>query len=352
MSPDGIKDYRLRGFKMEVTYACDLNCIHCSSDANPANPLEMAREDCLRILNEAAEMDVAKVEFSGGEPLRWQPICEAVEVADSHGFSVAVYTSGNVDGFDKKAERLSELGAATFIFSMYGSTAEVHERVTRVRSSFKRTKRSMRVARDCGLATELHFVPMSNNYQELRRVAEMSRTLGSSLVSVLRLVPQGRAFLLQGRKLTQAQNLELRRIITDLRDDGFQIRTGSPYNFLMLEGRPKCGAGLDRLSIGPDLSFYPCDAFKRIGAHEIVGRSDYCSLREASLQECWEKSPYLQAIRDCLAQPPGEPCNNCRLLSGCMSGCLAQKVLAYGGLGSSADPDCFGPEFTRTPNEL
>jgi radical SAM protein with 4Fe4S-binding SPASM domain len=339
------RPFNLHEFKIEVTYRCDLNCIHCSSDSRPSNLLEMSRADCLRILDEAGEMGAREVAFSGGEPLGWVRIFDAVDAAAKNNLRTTVYTSGNTEDFTTKAERLRSLGVSRLIFSLFGGTVATHERVTRTAGSFDRTQTAMRDAHRLGLTTELHFVPMSTNYRELGDVVSFGLEVGACAVSVLRLVPQGRAALLSGRALTKTQNLELRRQIRDLRKSGLKIRTGSPFNFLMLNEKPGCWAAIDRLIIGPDLRLYPCDAFKRIDAVELVKTEQWSSLQHWSLPECWKKSPYLEAVRTYLTTDFGAPCNSCSFLEKCMSGCLAQKVIAYSTLEKRPDPDCLGPHL-------
>ncbi len=332
--------FNLKEFKLEVTYRCELNCVHCSSDACPSNSLEMTRDDCVRILTEGAEMGVQDVTFSGGEPLSWPYIVDAVKSAVEYDMKVTLYTSGNVEDFKQKADHLHTLGASRFIFSVFGGTAASHERITRKAGSFERTMSAMRDALDVGLATEIHFVPISDNYFELNDVVSLASQVGASRVSVLRLVTQGRAALIRDRVLTRVQNLELRRNIQKLRKAGHDIRTGSPYNFLELNENPGCWAAIDRLFIGPDLQIYPCDAFKQIRAAELVRTGKWSSLLGTSLRDCWQKSPYLEAVRKYLTTDFEAPCNTCGLLEKCLSGCLAQKVIAYNSLEKKTDPDC------------
>jgi radical SAM protein with 4Fe4S-binding SPASM domain len=341
------RPFNLKEFKIEVTYRCGLNCVHCSSDARPSNSLEMSRDDCLRILTESAKMGTRDVAFSGGEPLLWPHIFDVVEAATHHGLKVTVYTSGCMDDFYANSKQLHELGASRFIFSVFGATSPSHERVTRKAGSFENTQSAMRHALSLGLTIELHFVPMAGNYSELTDVAELARKLGASRVSVLRLVPQGRAALVRDRALSRVQNMELRRQIQAIRTkQGHDfVRTGSPYNFLMLNDSPACFAAIDRLIIGPDLRLYPCDAFKRIGAEECVKAEEFSCLAGKTLSECWDKSAYLEAVRTYLTTDFEAPCDSCTLLEKCVSGCLAQKAIAYGSLAKKPDPDCLGLNF-------
>jgi radical SAM protein with 4Fe4S-binding SPASM domain len=300
----------------------------------------MSRDDCLRLLEQAAELGARSVTFSGGEPLGWPPLPDAVAVAVRRNLETTIYTSGNTPDFLSKAGEMHRLGVKRLVFSVFGGNPATHERVTRVAGSFEVTRRAMYAANHIGLATELHFVPMSTNYRELRDVASLAVRCGASVVSLLRLVPQGRAALLPGRVLNRLQNLELRDIIKELRGSRLAIRTGSPYNFLMLKDKPECCAAIDRLIIGPDLSIFPCDAFKRISSATLVGTDHQSNLHSCSLAECWSASPYLNAVRTYLTTDFGEPCASCRHLERCHSGCLAQKTLAQGALKKGPDPDC------------
>ena len=140
--------------------------------------------------------------------------------------------------------------------------------------------------------------------------------------------------------LNRLQNLELKNIIESLRHRGYNIRTGSPFNFLLLNDQPQCCSAINRLIIGPDLRIYPCDAFKQIKAEEIVQTLKMSSLKTSSLKECWDESPYLNTIRSYLTTDFSEPCKSCENFEKCLSGCLAQKFITYGNLEKKPDPMC------------
>ncbi len=332
--------FKLKEFKIELTHRCDLNCIHCSSDASSSNALEISKRDCLRILSEAISMGVKQVTFSGGEPLLWTGLEDAIKLAKKGELKVTIYTTGNVDDISNKLKGLSKYGLKKCVFSIFGKSANLHENVTRVPGSFDKTIKAIEIAIETGIRTEFHFVPLSNNYYELEDIAMLGSQLGISCISVLRFVPQGRGQLLKKRVLNKLQNLELKRIIERLRKKGIEIRTGSPYNFLTLNVQPECASGIDRLIIGPDLRIYPCDAFKQIKAEEVVGTLVSSSLVNTSLLECWENSPFLKEVRKYLTTPFFEKCYSCKALEKCLSGCLAQKVLINSDFRKQADPDC------------
>ncbi|HOX05886.1 MAG TPA: radical SAM protein [Planctomycetota bacterium] len=332
--------YRLNEIKVEVTHRCALQCIHCSSNASESCAREMSKESCLAIVRDASVMGVKQIDFSGGEPLLWQHLEEAIATVREKGMLGRVYTTGCAPHGEERLRRLVAVGADTLIFSLFGASLGPHEQVTTVDGSFQRTVAAIKCATELGTRTEIHFVPMAANYKELRPLAVLGKSLGVPLISVLRFVPQGRGTQEQRSVLNKEHNLELKQLILQLRDEGYDIRTGSPYNFLMVKDQPRCFAGIDRLCVGPDLRIFPCDAFKHIRPGDIGVSAEFSSLDNASLADCWSNSPYLAAVRSYLTTPFAERCRTCKALAKCLSGCVAQKFYACGTLAKVPDPMC------------
>lgn len=332
--------FKLAEIKLEVTHRCSLACIHCSSDASSVSTKSMDVDKCIQIISQAAQLGVTSLSFSGGEPLLWEGIESAAQKSVMHGINTTVYTTGNVNNIDELLGSLKRIGISKCIFSVFSSDEYEHEKVTRIAGSFAGTKHAITLCGKLGVVAEIHFVPLSSNYKELKNIAELARQWKVKRVSVLRFVPQGRGYLIEDRILDRSQNLILKKMIEDLRKEGHDIRTGSPYNFLLLNEQPKCASGIDRLIVSPDYRIFPCDAFKGIDAEEIVSPCHISSLDVNTLADCWDRSEYLTAVRTYLTTDFAEPCNSCKLLEKCLSGCLAQKVLVNRDLRKSPDPMC------------
>lgn len=331
---------RLRSLKIELTYRCPLNCSHCSSDASHGHPITMRRADCMRIIDAAASIGVSEVAFSGGEPLVCDYLAEAVEAASGKRMTISLYTSGNTEGFEKTLKRLAERGLKRVVFSLYSNLESVHDSVTCVPGSLSTTISAMAAAGKGGLITEAHFVPFASTISEIEGVCRLAGRHGAQAVSVLRFMPQGRGVFMPDAIPSKRHNVLLRNEILRLRKVGYHIRTGSPYNFLMLEKQPHCGAAVDRLTILPDLSIAPCDAFKQFTAKEVIGDTSYSSLASATLEECWKMSPYLNAVRDVVLTSSEGTCGSCSDRSKCRGGCLGQKLATFGCLSRRPDPAC------------
>lgn len=332
--------FLLKELKLEVTHVCHLKCVHCSSLAEAECSRQMTWNDYKRILDEAAEIDVKEIAISGGEPLCWEHLSTAVAYAVSKNINLSLYTTGIAHNALSILKDLKESGLKRIIFSVLGSTSARHEAATLSDGSFNGTIIAVQNCITLGFNVEFHFVPMSDNYEELRPVAKLAHELGVSRISALRLVPQGRGAQHVDLKLKDNENKILRQTIIDLRNEGHDIRVGSPYNIFMLKENPECCAGIDRMTISSNLNISPCDAFKQISPDMLGVSNEYSNLTNHSIAECWIKSPYLQKIRDYLTSPFAEKCNSCGVLKNCLSGCAAQKFYSYGTLGKFPDPMC------------
>ena len=337
-------EYSLKELKIEVTHQCPLACLHCSSMAGIENHETMSLGKCLDILADAAKMEVKEIAFSGGEPLVWDGICDVIKAAHDYGMRTTIYTSGNVDASrdaTKEFESLKKNGLDRAIFSLYSPIEENHNRITRKHNSFRNTLNSIDICGSLGITPEIHFVALSDNYNMLSEIVALAESHGITVISVLRLVPQGRGKVFgKTQTMDKDQNHALKKEITRLRKEGHTLRPGSPFNVLWLNDLPQCLAGQDRMIVAPNLKIYPCDAFKQVEAEEIISAPEYSTLENCTLQECWEKSDYFNSIRSAVRSSPTPPCNDCPTYSQCGSGCLAQKFLYHGSLEKNPDPAC------------
>ncbi len=331
--------YRLAELKVEVTQTCPLGCIHCSSLSNPSKSQQLEEEKVKEIISDAVKLGAQEIAFSGGEPLTWQSIYEVVNHCLKLGVKSTIYTTG-ISSTDLKddasffAKELKRSGLGRAIFSLHGASSGTHEITTRVAGSFDATIRSIEIFNKFKIFCELHFVPLKNNYKELRNLVDLASNLEIKKISLLRFVPHGRATLLHNiEPLSKEESFELRKEIINIKK--VDIRLGSPYNILALEAAVYCKAGIDRLIINPYGNIYPCDAFKNIHVED-----DYVSVLYHPLSVIWEKSEYLNKVRNCLRSGYAQVCKSCDQLAQCKSGCLAQKVIKNGTFKKDKDPDC------------
>lgn len=329
----------LKEIKIEVTHDCNLECLHCSSVAGCDNFLQMEWEDCKRILGQAWAMNVEEVAFSGGEPLLWPHLNNAINYAKQLGLHTSVYSTGFIEDIESVLQKLKESSMDKIVFSMYAGRSNIHDSITTINGSFESTIKAIKTAIRLGIRAELHFVPMKTNFSELPNVTQLATELEIDKVSILRLVPQGRGGT-GNLALDKKETAELREMVSALREMGTNIRLGSPYSILCFPDSPLCGAAINKMTISPALFIAPCDAFKQITAASLGIDDDFDNLHTCSLEEAWEKSEYFNEVRKYIFSTAGQTCEDCASFPMCNSGCVAQKVHQTGTLSKMPDPLC------------
>jgi PqqA peptide cyclase len=323
---------KLKELKIELTQRCPLACVHCSTSSHRRQSSSLPHEAVIRLLREAAQLSVERVVFTGGEPLVYPHLREVISAATHAGIQPTLYTTGILDDSlnpinAEQAVELVRIGISRFIFSVYSGSAAVHESITRY-GTFAPTLAAISSAVATGVPVEMHFVAMRRNFQHIPDVVALAEVLGAARVSVLRFVPQGRGVRIHGSEdLSPTELTELAEAIerTRYRHPSVKIRAGSPFNVLGI-GHTPCNAAQDVLIINHRGEIFPCDAFKNVSFAE----PQFGSVLHNSLKDVWEKSLYLNSVRDILDLHSGDSCEACKQFDGCRTGCLAQKVLRAG----------------------
>ena len=103
------------------------------------------------VLDDAAALGFARIQFTGGDPLVSPHLVPAVEYAAARGLhAIEVYTNGFALG-DTLFEQLRPHGVA-FAFSFYSADAAIHDAITRTPGSQRRTLAAIDRALRAGLA--------------------------------------------------------------------------------------------------------------------------------------------------------------------------------------------------------
>ena len=336
--------YRLRELKIEVNRNCPLKCLHCSSNGMPGAPECLDPRKISELLKEFIYLGGEKLCISGGEPLCYEELSAVINSCKATNIDLSLYTTGIVGNggppkpiSERTADFLAENGVRV-IFSLHGAYAKTHDMLTQVQGSFDSTMMAIEKTIDAGAPVEVHVVPTAINFQELTDIAKLVDSFNIKKISWLRFVPQGRGFLnkhlLQLSK-EQLIQLALEKVQLQQGCPNVAIRTGAPFNILCPQVPATCDAGISLLTIGPDGSVSPCDAFKR-----FMLPDDFGNVLNHSLTEVWHNSHILNLVRTLHESRSDSACASCSLYSKCRSGCLAQKAITAGEIIDGRDPGC------------
>ena len=79
----------------ELTYACNLQCVHCLSSSGRRDPRELTTEECEAVIDELQRMQVFYINIGGGEPTIRKDFWHLVRYAVDHGVGVKFSTNGS-----------------------------------------------------------------------------------------------------------------------------------------------------------------------------------------------------------------------------------------------------------------
>src|SRR3954447_5831122 len=90
----------------ELTYGCNLACIHCLSSSGRRDPSELSTTEAMAVIDELREMQVFYVNIGGGEPTIRSDFYELLDYAVGNGVGVKFSTNGSTITRER-AERLA-----------------------------------------------------------------------------------------------------------------------------------------------------------------------------------------------------------------------------------------------------
>jgi radical SAM protein with 4Fe4S-binding SPASM domain len=162
--------------QLDVTYRCNERCIHCYLDHHDRG--EMTAGEIMDVLDQLAEAGVFFLCFSGGEVLMRTDFFRILEYARSLLFCVKVKTDA-VMIREKEADRLAALGVQSVQVSIYSHRPEVHDAITRLPGSLKRSLAGIHLLRERGIQTTIANVLMRQNLQDYPGVVALAKELGA-----------------------------------------------------------------------------------------------------------------------------------------------------------------------------
>src|ERR1700675_2593203 len=117
----------------ELTYACNLACVHCLSSSGRRDPRELTTAECRAVIDTLQRMQVFYVNIGGGEPTVRPDFWELLDYAVEHRVGVKFSTNG-IKISPAVARRLAGSDYVDIQISLDGASAEVNDAVRGVGS--------------------------------------------------------------------------------------------------------------------------------------------------------------------------------------------------------------------------
>src|SRR5690242_16950675 len=315
----------------ELTYACNLACVHCLSSSGRRDPRELTTAQCRAVIDELERMQVFYVNIGGGEPTVRPDFWDLVDYATAHRVGVKFSTNG-IKITPERAENLAASDYVDVQISLDGATAEVNDKI-RGPGSYGTALRAMQNLAQAGFrGFKISVVVTRQNAGQLDDFMAIAERFGAQL-RLTRLRPSGRgADVWDELHPTAGQQ---RRLYDWLVARGEQVLTGDSFFHLAAYGDPLpglnlCGAGRVVCLIDPVGDVYACP----FAIHDsfLAG-----SVRDpGGFAAVWRGS---ELFTDLPRPATGGACHPCSAYDPCRGGCMAAKFFTGLPL-DGPDPEC------------
>ena len=246
---------------LELTRRCNLNCVHCylgpQSKRQTLQGMEMGAGRIRSLIDEITEAGCMNLLITGGEPLLREDFPEIYCHAKGNGLLVTLFTNGTLFT-EKLVEFLCELPPVEVEISIYGSTAEVYESVTRVPGSYEKCIRGIRSLVERGVRVNLKTILMTINSHELFAMENMANEFGVSFRFDAAISP-----CIDGDNTPLSLRVAPEEAIEKEMSDPGKVQSWKEF-FKRFKGRTLgpdlygCGAGLTAFHIDPFGCLFPC----------------------------------------------------------------------------------------------
>ncbi len=320
---------------MELSHRCPLQCPYCT------NPIQLERasgelttEEWKRVMDEAVDMGVLHVHFSGGEPTVRKDLEDIIEHAAKLGLYSNLITSGVLLD-EKRVQRFAELGLDHVQISFQDSTAEVGDWVAGYDGAHEKKQQVARWVREADMPLTVNAVMHRHNLHHLEEMIQMAVDLDAERIEVAQV--QYYAWAFRNRTAFLPTREELDRAVEIVREARERLKGVLAFDFVVPDyyaQRPKsCMGGWGRqfINITPSGKVLPCHAA------EVIPDLEFESVHQKPLGWIWENSEAFEQFRGTAWMP--EPCQSCDRKEIDWGGCRCQAYMLTGNA-AVTDPTC------------
>jgi len=307
---------------IELTEACNLNCIWCY--ANSGNVIKgryMPLEKLESILKMLADAGVRQITYSGGEPTIYPYIKEAVKLAKDLGFVVHMNTNGFL--FTKSfAKELRKLGLSQIQTNIDSIDPKRHNYIRGREGSFERAVKALRNADRAGITAVSQTVLTRLNENEIFSIFVLSRSLGAKRCRVWDMTLSEGA----GKSIAKIAPTDYIKTLEKL------------YEFALERGLKSIESGEPLFPLGRNLSVPVLGGFciSYFGAYTTIsveGNAFYCAAYRKPMYNIFEgkgigidelhRQKLLNFISKNLRIP--DTCHGCEFSRICRGGCIVRR---------------------------
>jgi len=168
----------LVSFDLEITARCNNNCSHCYINLpvndKEAKGKELSLNEIKRIVDEAVSLGALWCLITGGEPLLREDFFDIYLYLKKKGLLVSVFTNANLIN-SRHIEFFKKYPPRDIEVTVYGTTKQTYERITRKTGSFAAFLNGLNLLLDNGIKVRFKTMALRSNLHELPEIFRFCR---------------------------------------------------------------------------------------------------------------------------------------------------------------------------------
>jgi AdoMet-dependent heme synthase len=289
--------------QLDLTYRCNERCVHCYLDHDDHGEMTTVEIKCL--LKQMADAGVFILTLSGGEIFVRKDLFEILEYARQLMFCVKLKTNG-VMIREREARQLKDLGVESIQISVYSHRPEVHDAITLLPGSLKRSLGAIRFLASQGLKVIIANVLMTQNMQDYSGVRALASELGVECTldpTVTPMMDGNRSPLRLGVDQSALRQVFRDEALVGNVEEFCAVATAADENDM--ESLP-CSAGHTACYVSPYGDVYPCVQFPLPTGN----------VRRQRFLDIWRHSDQMNEVRS-IRLKDLTTCSHCAHVSAC-----------------------------------
>jgi uncharacterized Fe-S cluster-containing radical SAM superfamily protein len=172
---------------IKLSTSCKNNCVFCKTTLQvDGAELERQERDVAKALEEYIKQGFEKIEISGHDPIEYEWIAQLIGYMKKRGFRDIMLSTHGRRLCDKRfCGELALAGLTSLRIPIYGSTAAVHDSVTKAEGSFRETIEGLRLLIDLApqMKILLHSLILKQNKDDINSIISLAKGLGIDTVA-------------------------------------------------------------------------------------------------------------------------------------------------------------------------
>lgn len=258
--------YMFRSF-LEVTYRCNERCVHCfnpgaahtKTEKVNRKTAELTLEDYKSLIDELYDLGIFHLTLSGGEFFIRKDAFELLRYIRSKSIRFDVFTNG-LQLSEKQISELAQCWPATVHISIYSANPALHDNITCVPGSWKKSVNTLERLNKAGIRTKIKCPLTQATVQGYELVRDLAKRVGA-IVSFDPMISAGNDGALSPIELNVQSFGELVALAAI---KGSPLYVGSPEagmkNRTISKTSRPCGVGNAGVSITPEGEILACVA--------------------------------------------------------------------------------------------